>query len=90
MPKKGGKKNKKKDEVRLAKPEPVDGDDRELAMLWDKIGAVGPNPFAPTGHSALYVTASAGIASGPLTGATLVAAPPAGGRHPPPPISAST
>jgi hypothetical protein len=77
MPSKKGKKGKK-DEVTLAKPEPVDGDDRELAMLWDKVGAVGPNPFAPPSHRNMYVTASCAVPSGPLTGATAIPVAPRG------------
>mmetsp|Transcript_10941 Transcript_10941/g.33856 ORF Transcript_10941/g.33856 Transcript_10941/m.33856 type:complete len:594 (-) Transcript_10941:12-1793(-) len=78
MPPKKGKKGKKKEEPRVARPEPVDGDDREIAMLWEKIGAIGPNPFAPPAHASMYVNASAAVPSGPVSGAVVIPVAPPG------------
>lgn len=49
MPKGKGRKGKKQAEIPLVRPEPPAVDEAEATILWDRVGAIQPNPLAVGG-----------------------------------------
>ena len=62
--KKGGRRKKKVVEPPVAKPEPMDCDEVEANMMWDRIAPIAPNPLSTAPQLYTFATTQA-ISSGP-------------------------